>query len=56
MAEKKQVRVGMSIGGSPNHPAHTLDMRQETSTQEEKDEAKRKIEGAGRSDMKSQPI
>ncbi|KAJ4356600.1 phosphatidylserine decarboxylase [Didymosphaeria variabile] len=40
------VRVGMSIGHSPNRDAHTPDMRKENPTNEEKQDAKRRIEGS----------
>ncbi|KAE8848449.1 hypothetical protein PTNB73_02291 [Pyrenophora teres f. teres] len=40
------VRVGMSIGHSPNRPAHAPDMRKSNPTQEEKQDAKRRIEGS----------
>ncbi|KAH7113872.1 phosphatidylserine decarboxylase-domain-containing protein [Dendryphion nanum] len=41
-----QVRVGMSIGHSPNRAAHAPDMRKENPTNEEKQDAKRRIEGS----------
>ncbi|XP_014555989.1 hypothetical protein COCVIDRAFT_100934 [Bipolaris victoriae FI3] len=40
------VRVGMSIGHSPNRPAHVPDMRKSNPTHEEKQDAKRRIEGS----------
>ncbi|KAF2137482.1 uncharacterized protein K452DRAFT_291530 [Aplosporella prunicola CBS 121167] len=40
------VRVGMSIGHSPNRPPHTPDMRKENPSNEEKQDAKRRIEGS----------
>jgi len=40
------VRVGMSIGHSPNRAPHLLDMRKENPTHEEKQDAKRRIEGS----------
>lgn len=40
------VRVGMSIGHSPDHPPWTPDMRKEHATNEERQEAKRRIEGS----------
>ncbi|KAL1606391.1 phosphatidylserine decarboxylase [Paraconiothyrium brasiliense] len=40
------VRVGMSIGHSPNRAPHTPDMRKENPTHEEKQDAKRRIEGS----------
>lgn len=42
------IRVGMSIGHSPNHAPHTPDMRkdEEDITQEEREEAQRRIEGS----------
>ena len=36
----------MSIGHSPNHAPHTPDMKKANPTHEEKQEAKRKIEGS----------
>jgi phosphatidylserine decarboxylase len=41
-----QVRVGMSIGHSPNRAAHLPDMRKNNPTMEEKQDAKRRIEGS----------
>ncbi|KAI9845164.1 MAG: hypothetical protein M1837_005049 [Sclerophora amabilis] len=40
------VRVGMSIGHSPEEAAHTPDMKKDHITHEEKQEAKRRIEGS----------
>ncbi|KAH5115799.1 phosphatidylserine decarboxylase proenzyme [Parastagonospora nodorum] len=40
------VRVGMSIGHSPNRAAHLPDMRKNNPTMEEKQDAKRRIEGS----------
>ncbi|KAF1846900.1 uncharacterized protein K460DRAFT_392378 [Cucurbitaria berberidis CBS 394.84] len=40
------VRVGMSIGHSPNRAAHTPDLPKDNPTMEEKQEAKRRIEGS----------
>ncbi|KAH7384320.1 phosphatidylserine decarboxylase-domain-containing protein [Phaeosphaeria sp. MPI-PUGE-AT-0046c] len=40
------VRVGMSIGHSPNRDAHLPDMQKSNPTIEEKQEAKRRIEGS----------
>ncbi|CAN9300316.1 phosphatidylserine decarboxylase proenzyme [Alternaria alternata] len=40
------VRVGMSIGHSPNRAAHVPDMRKTNPTNEEKQDAKRRIEGS----------
>ncbi|PSN66397.1 hypothetical protein BS50DRAFT_574824 [Corynespora cassiicola Philippines] len=40
------VRVGMSIGHSPNRGAHVPDMRKDNPTIEEKQDAKRRIEGS----------
>lgn len=40
------VRVGMSIGHSPNRAAHAPDMRKDNPTNEEKQDAKRRIEGS----------
>ncbi|KAJ9637786.1 phosphatidylserine decarboxylase [Coniosporium tulheliwenetii] len=40
------IRVGMSIGHSPDRPPHTPDMRKENPTMEEKQDAKRRIEGS----------
>ncbi|KAF2220856.1 phosphatidylserine decarboxylase proenzyme [Elsinoe ampelina] len=40
------IRVGMSIGHSPNHAPHLPDMRKENPTMEERQEAKRRIEGS----------
>jgi len=40
------LRVGMSIGHSPNHGPHLADMKKANPTTEEKQEAKRKIEGS----------
>ena len=36
----------MSIGHSPERPAHLPDMRKEAPTSEEKQDAKRRIEGS----------
>lgn len=41
-----QVRVGMSIGHSPNRPPHVPDMQKPNPTMEEKQDAKRRIEGS----------
>lgn len=41
-----QVRVGMSIGHSPDASAHKPDMRKENPSMEEKQDAKRRIEGS----------
>ena len=42
------IRVGMSIGHSPNQAPHTPDMRkaEEYITQEDRDQAQRRIEGS----------
>ncbi|KAF1944024.1 phosphatidylserine decarboxylase proenzyme [Clathrospora elynae] len=40
------VRVGMSIGHSPNRASHLPDMRKDNPTMEEKQDAKRRIEGS----------
>ncbi|KAF2023551.1 hypothetical protein EK21DRAFT_118651 [Setomelanomma holmii] len=40
------IRVGMSIGHSPNRGAHLPDMRKDNPTMEEKQHAKRRIEGS----------
>ncbi|CAI6340956.1 unnamed protein product [Periconia digitata] len=40
------VRVGMSIGHSPNRAAHEPDMKKSNPTMEEKQDAKRRIEGS----------
>ncbi|CAK4032229.1 Phosphatidylserine decarboxylase proenzyme 3 [Lecanosticta acicola] len=40
------IRVGMSIGRTTGHAAHTPDMQKQNPTEEEKTEAKRKIEGS----------
>lgn len=40
------VRVGMSIGHSPNRPPHVPDMRKDNPTMQEKQDAKRRIEGS----------
>ncbi|PNS16624.1 Phosphatidylserine decarboxylase proenzyme 3 [Sphaceloma murrayae] len=40
------VRVGMSIGHSPNHAPHLPDMRKDNPTMEERQDAKRRIEGS----------
>ncbi|KAI9767754.1 MAG: hypothetical protein M1840_005435 [Geoglossum simile] len=40
------IRVGMSIGHSPEQSAHTPDMRKENVTQEERQDAQRRIEGS----------
>ncbi|KAH7371256.1 phosphatidylserine decarboxylase-domain-containing protein [Pyrenochaeta sp. MPI-SDFR-AT-0127] len=40
------VRVGMSIGHSPNRAPHIPDMRKDNPTLEEKQDAKRRIEGS----------
>lgn len=41
-----QVRVGMSIGHSPNRAPHMPDMPKDNPTHEEKQDAKRRIEGS----------
>jgi phosphatidylserine decarboxylase len=41
-----QVRVGMSIGHSPNRAPHVPDMRKDNPTHAEKQDAKRRIEGS----------
>jgi phosphatidylserine decarboxylase len=41
-----QIRVGMSIGHSPDRAPYTPDMRKDDPTQAEKDAAKRRIEGS----------
>jgi phosphatidylserine decarboxylase len=40
------VRVGMSVGHSIGEAPHTPDMRQGNATHEEKQDAKRRIEGS----------
>ncbi|KAF2190196.1 hypothetical protein K469DRAFT_699807 [Zopfia rhizophila CBS 207.26] len=40
------IRVGMSIGHSPSRAAHAPDMRKDNPTMEEKQDAKRRIEGS----------
>ncbi|KAF2453627.1 phosphatidylserine decarboxylase proenzyme [Lineolata rhizophorae] len=40
------IRVGMSVGHSPDQAPYTPDMRKENPTKEEKQEAKRRIEGS----------
>lgn len=42
------IRVGMSIGHSPNHAPHTPDMRknEQDITQEDREEAQRRIAGS----------
>ncbi|KAJ4362305.1 phosphatidylserine decarboxylase [Neocucurbitaria cava] len=40
------IRVGMSIGHSPNRAAHLPDMQKDNPTVEEKQDAKRRIEGS----------
>lgn len=40
------LRVGMSIGHSPHHEPHRPDMKKENPTMQEKQEAKRRIEGS----------
>jgi phosphatidylserine decarboxylase len=40
------IRVGMSIGHSPEHDPHTPDRQKENPTMEEKQEAKRRISGS----------
>ena len=40
-----QIRVGMSVGHSPNHAPHTRDMKKSNPTAEEKAEARRRISG-----------
>ncbi|KAF1350702.1 phosphatidylserine decarboxylase-domain-containing protein [Delphinella strobiligena] len=40
------IRVGMSIGHSPDHAPHTPDMRKENPSMAEKQDAKRRIEGS----------
>lgn len=40
------VRVGMSIGHSPNRPPHVPDMRKQDATMSEKQDAKRRIAGS----------
>jgi len=42
----EQVRVGMSIGHSPDVAPHIPDMRKENPSMAEKQEAKRRIEGS----------
>ena len=46
MLTTAQIRVGMSIGHHPDQAAHTPDMKKEHVTTEEKQEAKRRIEGS----------
>lgn len=46
MAVETLIRVGMSVGHSPSREAHTPDMRKENPTMEEKQDAKRRIEGS----------
>lgn len=41
-----QIRVGMSIGHSPDHAPHMPDMRKENPSMAEKQDAKRRIEGS----------
>lgn len=41
-----QIRVGMSVGHTPDHPPHTHDMKKANPTMEEKQEAKRRISGS----------
>jgi phosphatidylserine decarboxylase len=45
-ANLEQVRVGMSIGHSPNRAAYTPDMKQDNPTMAQKQDAKRRIEGS----------
>jgi phosphatidylserine decarboxylase len=40
-----QIRVGMSVGHSPNEPQWTPDMRKSDVTEAEKQDAKRRIQG-----------
>lgn len=40
------IRVGMSVGHSPERAAHTQDMRKENVTKEEREAAKRRIQGS----------
>lgn len=46
MLTTSQVRVGMSIGHSPNQAPHMPDQKKLNPTQAEKQEAKRRIEGS----------
>ena len=46
LTREHQIRVGMSIGHSPDHAPHTPDMRKENPSMAEKQEAKRRIEGS----------
>lgn len=46
MCDAMQIRVGMSIGHSPDAAPHTPDMRKEHATKEERQDAKRRIEGS----------
>ena len=45
---QRQLRVGMSVGHHPQQAQHTPDMRKkdENVTQEERQDAKRRIEGS----------
>ncbi|KAI9892940.1 MAG: hypothetical protein M1814_000824 [Vezdaea aestivalis] len=49
------IRVGMSIGHSPEQAAHTPDMQKENVTRAERDEAKRRIGGSLGSDPDTLP-
>lgn len=50
------IRVGMSIGHSPNQGPYTPDMKKENPTQAEKQDAKRRIEGSLAPSTGSDPL
>ncbi|KAK5002364.1 phosphatidylserine decarboxylase [Cryomyces antarcticus] len=50
------IRVGMSIGHSPDCPPHTPDMRKNNPTNEEKQDAKRRIEGSFAPPTRAKPM
>lgn len=43
---QSKIRVGMSVGHSSDSAAHTADMKKTNPTNEEKQDAKRRIEGS----------
>ncbi|TKA70847.1 hypothetical protein B0A49_07041 [Cryomyces minteri] len=50
------IRVGMSIGHSPDCPPHAPDMRKNNPTSEEKQDAKRRIEGSFAPPTRAKPM
>ena len=55
-AKHLQVRVGMSIGHSPNRAPYTPDMRKDSVSDQEKEDAKRRIGGSLGSNSSEPPI